>query len=178
MVLANLFQRSELRKSAGKLYGGIVKQARNRGFYADLDVPDTVDGRFDMIALHAALVMRRLKSGTGRSADLSQALFDTLFDDMDRSLREMGAGDLGVGRRVKAMARAFYGRLAAYDEGLAGDDRALGNAIERNLYRGAPPDAAKLAALSAYVRREAAALDGQMLDDLLAGRLDFGAPPN
>lgn len=178
MVLANLFQRSELRKSAEKLYDGIVKQARNRKFYADLDVPDTVDGRFDMIALHAALVMRRLKSGTGRSADLSQALFDALFDDMDRSLREMGAGDLGVGRRVKAMARAFYGRLAAYDEGLAGDDQALIDAIERNLYRGAPPDAAKLAALSAYVRREAAALDDQMLDDLLAGRFDFGAPPN
>lgn len=178
MMLARLFSRSDDRHAARKLYLGVVAQARDPVFYAEMGVPDTVDGRFDMIALHAWLVMRRLKSESGAAARVSQALFDCLFDDMDRSLRESGAGDLGVGRRVKTMAKAFYGRLAAYDEGLAGDDDdVLAAALGRNLYRGADPGAARLAAVAGYIRREAAALEAQDLEDLLGGRLTFGPPP-
>ncbi len=177
MVLGRLFKRSGARDVAGRLYLGVVAQAREPAFYTAMGVPDTVDGRFDMITLHAWLVLRRLKGEAGRPADTAQALFDTMFDDMDHNLREMGAGDLGVGRRVKTMARAFYGRLAAYDEGLAGDDDALATALGRNLYRGADPGADTLAALAGYVRREAAALARQPLDDLLAGRVEFGPPP-
>ena len=176
MMLARLSSRSDHRQAARKLYLGVVAQARDSVFYAEMGVPDTVDGRFDMIALHAWLVMRRLKSESA-AARVSQALFDSLFDDMDRSLRESGAGDLGVGRRVKTMAKAFYGRLAAYDEGLAGDDDVLAAALGRNLYRGADPGAARLAAVAGYIRSEAAALEAQDLEDLLGGRVRFGPPP-
>lgn len=177
MVLARLFSRSDDHHAARKLYIGVVAQARDPVFYAEMGVPDTVDGRFDMIALHTWLVMRRLKPESDAAARVSQALFDVLFDDMDRSLRESGAGDLGVGRRVKTMAKAFYGRIAAYDEGLASDDDVLAAALGRNLYRGADPGAARIAAIAGYVRRETAALDGQDLADLLTGRVRFGAPP-
>ena len=89
----------------------------------------------------------------------------------------LGVGDLGVGRRVKMMVRAFYGRIVAYDEGLAGEEGALADALQRNLFRGRDGDPAVLAALASYMRREIAAVDGQNLDDILAGRVAFGAPP-
>ena len=134
-----------------------------------------------MIAIHAWLVMRRLKGAGEGAARLSQSLFDALFNDMDRSLREMGAGDLGVGRRVKTMAKAFYGRLTAYDEALAGNgnEAALTEALRRNLFRGDASSAAPaaLAAIAEYLCREAAALERARLEDLLAGNLSFGPPP-
>jgi cytochrome b pre-mRNA-processing protein 3 len=98
---------------ADRLYGAAVAQARNPAFYVECRVPDTLDGRFDLIVLHLCLLIRRLRREGETGATLAQALFDTTFDDMDRSLREMGVGDLGVGRRVKAMASAFYGRATA-----------------------------------------------------------------
>src|SRR6476619_3386491 len=96
------------------IYGMIVTQAREPLFYRDLGVPDTVNGRFDLLLLHLWLVLRRLKSveaGTG----LSQTLFDRFCDDMDANLREMGVGDLTVPKRMQAFAEAFYGRAAACD---------------------------------------------------------------
>lgn len=181
MVLARLFSRPGNSEAAEKLYSALVAQARNPVFYAECGVPDTVDGRFDMIAMHAWLVMRRLKDGGDGATRLSQSLFDVFFNDMDRSLREMGAGDLGVGRRVKTMAKAFYGRLAAYDEALAGDGsaEALTEALRRNLFRGDASGTAPaaLAAIAEYLCREAAALERARLEDLLAGNMSFGPPP-
>lgn len=176
MRLGLKFRPARDRDPAAALYSAIVSQARRPVFYADLGVPDTVDGRFDMIALHAFLVLRRLRGEP--TADLAQDLFDVMFDDMDRNLREMGAGDLGVGRRVKTMAKAFYGRIAAYDHGLASGDGALGEALRRNLYRKAEPAARQLDALVAYVRREAAALERHDMRRLIAGDLAFGPAPN
>jgi cytochrome b pre-mRNA-processing protein 3 len=175
VVLGRLFTRPDVSRVAGELYRKAVVQARNSAFYAEMGVPDTVDGRFDMIALHVFLILRSLKSGAG--AEVAQALFDAMFADMDRALREMGSGDLGVGRRVKAMARAFYGRLAAYDDALGGADGVLAAAIGRNLYRGADPGPVRLEAICGYVRREAAALDARPIEHLLAGRIAFGPPP-
>jgi cytochrome b pre-mRNA-processing protein 3 len=166
---------SRHRASAAALYAAIVDQARRPAFYADLGVPDTVDGRFDMIALHAFLVLRKLRGEP--TADLAQELFDVMFDDMDRNLREMGAGDLGVGPRVKTMAKAFYGRIAAYDQGLAAGEAALGEALRRNLYRKAEPPARQLGALVAYVCREAAALNRADMRRLIAGDFAFGSAP-
>ena len=154
-----------------------MRQARAPAFYAHCGVADTVDGRFDMIALHVFLILRRLRRAGDAGSETAQALFDAMFEDMDRGLREMGAGDLGVGRRVKAMAKAFYGRVKAYDEGLAGGDRVLEEALVRNLYRAAPPEAETLRLMSAYMRREAGALDGQDVATLLAGGVAFGPPP-
>ncbi|MGE0744340.1 MAG: ubiquinol-cytochrome C chaperone family protein [Rhodospirillales bacterium] len=140
-------------------------------------MPDSVDGRFDLLALHAFLVMRRLKSEPGVGAAFSQALFDLMFEDMDRNLREMGAGDLGVGRRVKAMAKAFYGRVAAYDAGLASGPRVLAVALRRNLYRDAPGVEEYAAAMAAYAAHAAAILDGLPADRVMAGEFAFPPPP-
>jgi cytochrome b pre-mRNA-processing protein 3 len=161
-----LFRSSRTPAHAADLYQAIVTQARDPAFYTDMAVPDTVDGRFEMVALHAFLVMRRLKTAAAPVARLGQPLFDTMFADMDVSLREMGAGDLGVGKRVKAMAEAFYGRISAYDAALAdpGTD-ALGEALRRNVYRTLKPPAAvpppALEALARYVRASADALASQ-----------------
>jgi cytochrome b pre-mRNA-processing protein 3 len=168
--------RSRWRDQAEVVYAKAVAAARRPAFYADLGVPDTVDGRFDMIALHAFLVLRALRAEP--AAPFAQAFFDSMFDDMDRNLREMGAGDLGVGRRVKIMAKAFYGRIAAYDQGLASDEAALGDALRRNLYRKATPTDAQVAALCGYVRREAAAVGRIEPGRLMAGEIDFGLAPS
>lgn len=175
--IGRLFRRPRWRTIAHALYVAIVLQARRPEFYVRCAVPDTADGRFDAIALHAFLVLRRLKQDHARTAQLAQALFDLMFEDMDQNLREMGVGDLGVGRRVKAMAEAFYGRAAAYETASGGDDAALGEALRRNLYRGAAPSATNVAAMVAYMRRETAVLDTLDVARLIEGNLSFGAPP-
>lgn len=159
------------------LYERIVGQARQPEFYARYGVPDTPLGRFEMIALHAFLVMRRLKRCGRDGAETAQALFDLMFADVDRNLREMGVGDLGVGRRVKALAKGFYGCVQAYEAALDGGGESLDAALARNLYAGAPPDADLLASVADYVRREDAALGRTNAEGLLAGRVQFGAPP-
>jgi cytochrome b pre-mRNA-processing protein 3 len=187
VALRNLLRRPAAERAAERLYLGAVGQARAPAFYLHCGVPDTVDGRFEMIALHVFLVLRRLRpsdegggerGGEGAS-DTAQALFDAMFIDMDRSLREMGIGDLGVGRRVKAMAQAFYGRVSAYDRGLDDDNHGglLGEALLRNVYRGAAPTPEALIALAGYVRREARALAQQPLGGLIEGRVVFGPAP-
>lgn len=161
---------------AEALYHQIVRQARKPEFYLVGGVPDTVAGRFDLIALHAFLVMRQLKATKQQGAGIAQALFDTMFADMDRNLREMGVGDLGVGRRVKAMAKGFYGRVHAYEVALAAAaPGALAEALGRNLYAGESVDAARVAAMADYLRREAKAGEGRA--DVLEGRVQFGPPP-
>ncbi len=162
---------------AAKLaYQRVVEQARQPGFFVECGVPDTLDGRFELICLHAFLYLHRLKREQKRAAQLGQRFFDTMFADFDRSLREMGTGDLSVGREVKRMAQAFYGRIAAYETGLAADDEVLWPALARNLFGTAPPAAECLAAMGRYVRREAAGLDRQAPSELLAGRVAFGDP--
>jgi cytochrome b pre-mRNA-processing protein 3 len=175
--LIGIFRVGRSEAPARRLYLSLVAQARQPGFYLRCRVPDTVDGRFDMILLHAFLVLRRLKRDHPRTADLAQAVFDLMFADMDRNLREMGVGDLAVGRRVKAMAAAFYGRIAAYEAGLDDGEAALAEALRRNLFRKANPTPADIDAVAAYVRREARALDAQPLASLMAGMVSFGPPP-
>jgi len=161
---------------ARAIYERIVAQARRPEFYADFGVPDTLDGRFEMIGLHTFLVLYRLK-GEPAATGLARTVVETMVLDMDRSLREMGAGDLGVGRRVKAMARGLYGRIAAYEAGVDGPDAMLEAALARNLYGTVAPPPAHLAAVAGYVRAQAAALAGQDLAGLLAGEVAFGPPP-
>ncbi len=172
-----LFRTIPVRKAAELAYGRIVEQAREPGFFIDGGVPDTVDGRFELICLHAFLYLHRLKREQQRAAPLGQWFFDTMFADFDRSLREMGTGDLSVGREIKRMAEAFYGRVAAYENGLAGDDSVLLPALARNLFGTTPANPAGLEAIAGYVRREAARLNQQGAEELLAGRLSFGEPP-
>jgi cytochrome b pre-mRNA-processing protein 3 len=178
-MIGRLFRRDREAGPARELYGRIVAAARQPAFYRALGVPDSVDGRFELIALHLFLVLHRLKRasmepGIEPTATLAQSLFDTAFADMDTSLREMGAGDLGVGRRVKQMATGFYGRAAAYEEGLAGS-AGLEQALRRNLYGTVEPTPAALAAMARYLRTAAETLARQPTASLGAGRVEFPA---
>lgn len=177
MTLGRWFRRDPTQAVAEALYGAVVAQARRPEFYTRCGVPDTVDGRFDLIAVHVFLLLHRLKHDHPAAADLAQGVFDTMFQDMDHSLREMGAGDLGVGRRVKAMVQGLYGRIAAYEAGLAGAGGELEAALRRNLYGTTDPAPGCTAAMAAYMRAQAAALAGQTLAMLMAGEIAFGEPP-
>ena len=161
---------------AMELYSGVVAQARQPYFYLDLAVPDTPDGRYDMIMIHAFLLLHRLKRDLPNTKEISQALFDIMFEDMDKNLREMGAGDVGIGRRIKEMAKGFYGRVAAYDEGLSCEDDRLELALRRNVFRQSSAEDKQVTALSSYMRREAANLSHQPIEALLRGKLYFAKP--
>lgn len=175
IAMFGFLKKRQWRTAAEGLYLTLVAQSRQPGFYLEQGVPDTVDGRFDMICLHTFLVLRRLgQEPDGQGSDLAQTLFDLMFQDMDRNLREMGVGDLSVGKHIKGMAKALYGRIAAYESGLtATDPAALEEALHRNLYRKVEPTSGQLQAMAAYVRRQAAALDGQAFAALSAGRVSF-----
>lgn len=172
-----LFKSNPVREAAELSYARVVAQARHPGFFLYGGVPDTVDGRFELICLHAFLYLQRLKREQPQAAALGQAFFDTMFADFDRSLREMGTGDLSVGREVKRMAEAFYGRIAAYERGLDDEDETLKAAVARNLYGTASASDGQLAAVAQYLRREAARLGRQDATGLLTGEIVFGPPP-
>lgn len=135
------------------IYGMIVTQAREPLFYRDLGVPDTVNGRFDLLLMHLWLVLRRLKSVEG-GAGLSQALFDHFCIDMDDNLREMGVGDLTVPKRMQAFGEAFYGRTAAYDLALTDSETALAESFCKNILNGQNIDKARQLAVYARVAME------------------------
>jgi len=155
-----------------------AEQARQLGLFLYCGIPDTIDGRFELICLHAFLYLHRLKDEQPRSARHGQRFVAAMFADFDRSLREMGTGDLSVGREVKRMAEAFYGRFAAYKEGLAADDAGLRPALTRNLFGTTVPEPAQLAAMAEYTSRQAAALSRQDTGALLAGDIAFCDPPD
>lgn len=157
-----------------RLYTAAVAAARAPMLYAGLAVPDTLDGRFDLVGLHVFLLIDRLRGAPPPGPALAQAVFDAMFSDMDMNLREMGVGDLSVGKKVRAMWEAFHGRAAAYAAPLeAGDAAALAAALARNVWRGAPPppDAAETLARLALAQRTH--LAGQELERLAAGEVAF-----
>jgi cytochrome b pre-mRNA-processing protein 3 len=155
------------------IYGMIVAQAREPLFYSDLDVPDTVDGRLDLLILHLWLVLRRLR-GVEAGKGLSQALFDHFCDDMDANLREMGVGDLTVPKRMQKFGEAFYGRAAAYDFAWSESEARLADALQKNILNGKHPDSA--GRLAAYAVKTAAALDACDDAAVLRAAWRFPAP--
>jgi cytochrome b pre-mRNA-processing protein 3 len=177
MFFKKLFGRNEpQRDAAQRLYLKTVAKARDPQLYTALGVADTVDGRFDMIVIHVMLVIRRLRAAGESAAAVGQAMFDYMFGDMDRSLREMGVGDLSVGKHVKGMAKAFYGRAEAYEEGMdematMGDGK-LTEAL-RDLVYGGTGDAAKIKGLGDYLMRADRHLAGQEAERIVSGEIDF-----
>lgn len=158
------------------LYNVVVEQARNLHFYSRLRVGDTIDGRFDMIVLHAFLVFYRLKGEGETAAVFGQELFDLFFQDMDRNLREMGVGDVSVPRKIKKMASMFYGRAAAYANALDEKDHdALVRAIDRNIFTDVS-DPMAAGAIAAYMEACVVDLARQKADDILAGRIHWTDP--
>ena len=126
-----LFRRRARSDTISTLYGTIVAQARLTCFYREYGVPDTVNGRFDLLVLHLVLVLDRL-ADEPQLRELGQALFDHFCTDMDRNLREMGVGDLSVPKQMQRVGEAFYGRAQAYRAGLARDgEQALAEARDR-----------------------------------------------
>jgi len=170
-AIASLFSPPAYQQEAHRLYLRVVEQSRQAKFYSDYGVPDTVDGRFDMIALHMFLVTNRLKKiDSPESLDYLRAVSEVFFADMDRSLREMGSTDTGVGIRIKKMSQAFYGRQLAYQT--AGDDiRKLQEAVLRNLYRGDASKQGVAMRMAGYVRSQLDAYNTITLDDILAGAI-------
>jgi cytochrome b pre-mRNA-processing protein 3 len=184
MILAR-FRRNSQAPTIHALYGAIVAQARSVAFYADYRVPDTVEGRFDLIVLHLVLLLNRLGRGAegGRNLDqdllgqklLGQELFDAFCRDLDANLREMGVGDLAVPKRMQAFAEAFYGRQAAYLAALdAADERVFEKALARNIFPAG--NDAGAAQLARYARAVVTRLDAQDDGALIRGEVVFPSP--
>jgi len=174
MPIAALFRRRPFEREAFALYGTAVAAARDPLWFTSLDVPDTLDGRFDMIALFAFLVVDRARSDPDpRGPVLAQAVFDAMFADMDQNLREMGVGDLSVGKKVKVMWEAFNGRARVYAAAVESPEpQALAEALARNVWRSdALPEAAER--LAEAVRRQRGHLAGQDFAALVVGRVSL-----
>ncbi len=154
-TLKNRFSRKQADKDAVfALYNDLVGLARKQDLYKKFAIPDTLDGRFEAIVLHLALFLMATKDALEEAGkgELGRDLNQVFLKDMDRSLREIGVGDLSVGKQVKKMASAHYGRLRIYEQALAGKDapRQLTAALRRNLYRGQKISGNKVAGLADY----------------------------
>jgi len=176
-AVISLSGRNLVRDAADLAYRCVVEQARQPIFFTDYGVPDTLDGRFELICLHAFLYLHRLKTEGPQASPIRQSFFDRMFADFDRALREMGTGDLSVGKHVKRMVLAFYGRVRAYEEGLAGGEGVLGAALVRNVFGTVCESSPFAVMLARYVRGAARELGRQSAADLQAGRILFEAPP-
>lgn len=177
-MILNLWKARNARQAqAEALYRAAVTQTRRPEFYEAGGVTDTFEGRFDLLALHLALVLRRLKGAGAEERAVAQKLLDLFFADMDASLRELGVGDMGVGRRVRRMSEAFYGRLEAYDAGLADEGAGpLSRAVARNLYGDETEFRDRAAVMARYMRETAQHLGRMHFDELVPGAL-FPGPP-
>ena len=136
---------------ASSIYQAIVRQSREVQFYTKCGVPDTPTGRFELISLHSFVFMKRLKVLGGEAEALSQALFDYMFADIDINLREMGVGDIGVGKKIKSLAAAYYGRIKSYETALKKGERAIKESLTRNLYCDEKPTERQLSAMTVYI---------------------------
>ncbi|MDP2781682.1 ubiquinol-cytochrome C chaperone family protein [Devosia sp.] len=171
-MIFNLFRKNTAIEPVYAVYNAIVAQSRQPQFYADWQVPDTVTGRFDMISLHMALLFRRLRSEAGGEKSFSQAVFDLFFKDMDRSLREMGVGDLGVPKRIQKMGNVFFGLLAALSEAMDRNDRAaLESVLARNIF--ADAQGPQVRAMAEYLLRQDAAIAKQPAETITGGIIEF-----
>ncbi len=179
MIATWLKRRKSIKTAAAGLYQAAVAQSRDPRFYTDLGVSDTMDGRFDLVALHVFIIMQRL-SHLGRDGRaLSQALFDHMFTNMDLTLREVGVGDMSVPKHMKRMMRAFNGRAHSYHAAINDNDQqSLELAVVRNIYRtpgGANPTAARM--MAEYISQEVGWMMQQDYQSLAAGRVSFRTIP-
>jgi cytochrome b pre-mRNA-processing protein 3 len=164
MILKHILPRPKLK--ARPVYEAIVAAARRPELYASYGVADSLDGRFEMISLHMYLVLDRLRGDA--ADDFRQALTDEFFADMDRSLREMGVGDLSVGKKVRKMAEVFFGRVQAYNAA-SGDSKKMADALARNVYAGSARDG-DVERLLDYIGTVRSKLSDAVTADIVAGK--------
>lgn len=160
MISSRLFRRERESDISSALYGAIVALARDPVLYRDFRVADTVDGRFESLVLHLVLVLRRLRAGDTKTREVGQNVFDQFCQEMDRSLREMGVGDVAVSKRMRKVGEIYYGRSDAYNTALSAQDGArLATALQRSI---PSAESTKLAVdgLAAYITATDAALAG------------------
>ena len=167
-MFKNLFKSRPRPRIGDDLYARAVSQARNAAFYTRLGVMDRIDARFELYTLHVLLLVLRLRDeNTAEAQDAAQALFDVYVSALDNVLREEGVGDVAVGKKMRKLGEALYGRMAAYEQPLRqGDPDALTQALARNVY--ADAEAEQAAALARYALAARAALAAQPLTNILA----------
>jgi cytochrome b pre-mRNA-processing protein 3 len=170
MKLTGLFSPRPAVLAGRRLYVAAAAQARSPAFYAAMGAPDSVEGRFELYTLHVSLLLRRLKRQGAQAAETGQALFDAYVQALDDALREMGVGDLSVGKKMRRLGEAFYGRVRNYDGALAAlPDRApLEAMLARTVLLGEAGDPAPFAD---YCAEAAAALQAQPLEQILEGEI-------
>lgn len=163
--------------AAFELYTAMVTQARQPDFYAKLGVPDTLEGRFDLILVHAFILFRRLKADDG-DRDLAQHIFDVMFADLDQNMREMGVGDVGILKRIRKMSESYHGRIVAYEEGVQSGAAELAAALNRNLYADCDASDAQLMAMVGYVHDALTKLENQTILQMQNGAVHFPEVPD
>ena len=176
MKLSRLFQPRPAVAAGRRLYASASEQARQPAFYAVMGAPDTVEGRFEVYTLHVALTLRRLKGQGPQAAETAQALFDAYVSSLDHALREMGVGDLSVGKKMRKLGEAFYGRVRNYDEAFSSlpDSAPLAAIIARTVLRGGAGADPK--PFLDYATAAMAGLDAQPLEVLLQGDASWPTP--
>ncbi|WP_430418292.1 ubiquinol-cytochrome C chaperone family protein [Phenylobacterium sp.] len=175
-MLKRLFKPRPATAAGRALYAQTVAQSRTPTLYADLGAPDTPEGRFEIYSVHVYLLLERLKGQGPLAAETAQALFDTYVSALDHALRELGVGDLSVGKKIRKLGEAFYGRVNSYETALAAlpDMAPLDALIGRTVYEGR--EAPRASAFRDYVLRQREALAGQSVDALCAGEVTWVAP--
>jgi cytochrome b pre-mRNA-processing protein 3 len=175
MLLDRLFRPKPALATGRALYIQVVEQARAPALYEALGCPDTIEGRFELYTLHLMLLLERLRKAGAPAAEVSQALFDTYLKGLDDALREMGIGDLSVGKKMRRLGEAFYGRGKSYDAAIAAlpDLEPLTALLGRTVYEGV--DASPAPQLAAYVLQLRERLAAEPQERLLAGEAGWGA---
>lgn len=169
-MIKALKRRRQCAETASRLCRAVSHRAREPAFYREYGVADSIDGRFDLVALHAWPVLERLRESDETA--LAQSFVNALFAGFEDALREQGAGDIGMSRRMKKMASAFYGRLRAYS--VSADEAALTAAILRNVYRGESKRVDRAGLLAKYINAVRREMAGRTL---ASGELQFAPIP-
>jgi len=176
----NFFRKSpKNEKKATRIYALIVKQSRNPIFYDHYGVADTIEGRLDLLMLHAFLLFQRYKTDDPLFRDLSQSVYDVMIKDIDLSMREQGIGDTGVSIRIKKITESLHGRINSYQQGLKDglESPTLKNALKRNLYHKMDPTNENLGQICQYMHDCAYQLSNINSDQLQQGVVEFADIP-
>ena len=173
MLLNQMFFKKK-NKEINYIYEKIVSISRKKKFYTHLEVPDSFDGRFDMLILFTILVVYKLTLIQPHGQSLAQKLFDILFEDLDYSLRELGAGDMGVASRIKKMSSAYLGRQKSYCDALKNNElKHLITSLNNNVYRNVNVDQKKIKLLALFCFQTVKKLNSYTEKDILSGNFDF-----
>ena len=171
-MLSRLFRAAANRKVIDRIHGEIVAAARDRTLFIDYGIEDTLEGRFEALLVHSAIVLHKLQTLPEPGPEVAQDVADALFRHFDAGLREMGVGDLSVPKRIKTIAAAYLGRAKAYQDACGKDRLALAAALSRNVYAGKNNGAR----LAQYVEQLNVKLNDLALEDFLTGPIPFPRP--